>query len=183
MNNQPAGARPLYGLLAEFGSAQALIAAARKSRASGFGELDAFTPYPIEELSSELGHHRSKLPRIVLVGGLSGGLGGFLLQYFTSVIAYPLNVGGRPLNSWPAFIVPTFECTILAAALAAVLGMLFLNKLPQPHHPVFNVPRFALASRDRYFLTIKSNDPRFDRERTREFLEALGPSGVWEVEY
>jgi len=173
----------LYGIMAEFSSPEALLRAARESRAAGYRELDAFTPYPIEELSHELGHHRSRLPLIVLVGGILGAVGGFALQYWTSVIDYPLNVGGRPFNSWPAFIVPTFETTILAAALFAVLGMFFLNGLPMPHHPVFNLPRFALASRDRYFLVVKVKDPLFDRGATRKFLEGLEPSEVAEVAY
>lgn len=173
----------LYGLMAEFASPEALVAAARRAREEGYREVDGYTPYPIEELNEALGLHHSKLPLIVLIGGILGAVGGFLLQYWTSVIAYPVNVGGRPFNSWPAFIVPTFECTILAAALAAVLGMFFLNGLPMPYHPVFNVPRFALASRDRYFLVIKVLDPRFDREATRRFLETLGPTEVADVEY
>ncbi len=122
-------------------------------------------PYPIEEVSEALGHHRSKLPPIVLTGGILGALGGYALQYWSQVIEYPMNIGGRPFHSWPAFIVPTFEMTILVAALSAMLGMFFLNGLPQPYHPVFNVPRFALASRDRYFLLIEARDPKFDRDR------------------
>jgi ActD protein len=178
----PARRPPIYGLMAELPSAEALIAAARKIHDAGYTRVDAFTPYPIEELSEALGHHRSKLPPIVLTGGLLGGLGGYFLQYWVAVLHYPLNVGGRPFHSWPAFIVPTFECTILAAALSAVLGMFFLNGLPQPYHPVFNVPRFALASRDRYFLVIESRDPKFDPQATRQLLLDLNASEVSEVE-
>lgn len=173
----------LYGLLAEFSSPEALLAAAKAAREAGYRELNAYTPYPIEEVNHVLGYHRSRLPLLVLIGGLLGAVGGFALQYWTSVIDYPLNVGGRPLNSWPAFIVPTFECTILAAAITAVLGMFFLNGLPMPYHPVFNVPRFALASRDRYFLAVKINDPLFDPSGTRTFLERQGAVEVNEVEY
>ena len=172
----------LYGLLAEFAGPRRLTRAAQEARGDGYTQLDAYTPYPIEAVSEALGHHKSKLPLIVFVGGVFGFLAGFGLQYWTSVIAYPLNIGGRPLNSWIAFIPVTFETTILFAALAAVLGMLALNGLPQPHHPIFNAKRFALASRDRYFLCIEAEDPRFDREATRRFLEELGPVEVSEVE-
>jgi hypothetical protein len=172
----------LYGLMAEFRDPTAVVAAARAAHAQGYRRLDAYTPYPIEELAEALGHHsRGRLPRIVALGGLIGGASGFLLQYWASVHAYPLNVGGRPLNSWPAFIPITFETAVLAAALAAVLGMLALNGLPMPYHPAFNVPEFALASRDRFFLCIEARDPRFDPEATRRFLEGLGPSGVYDV--
>ncbi len=172
----------LYGLMAEFDNSDRLIDAAERARASGYRKLDAFTPYPIEAVSEALGHHGSKLPLLVLIGGILGALGGFGLQYWVSVIEYPLNVGGRPLNSWIAFIPVTFESTILLASLAAVLGMLALNGLPRPYHPVFNTPRFALASRDRYFLCIETADPRFDRQATEAFLQGLGPVGVYEVE-
>lgn len=171
-----------YGLMAEFPSADVLIEAAHRIHAEGYKRVEAYTPYPIEEVAHALGHHHSRLPLIVLIGGLGGMVGGYLLQYWASVIEYPLNIGGRPLHSWPAFIVPTFETTILAAAISAVLGMFALNGLPQPYHPVFNVPRFALASRDRYFLVIESRDPKFDREATRRFLLDLNASEVSDVE-
>jgi len=173
----------LYGLMAEFSSPEAVIGAAKRAREEGYCELDAYTPFPIEALAEALGHHHSKLPLIVLLGGLLGAVAGFGLQYWTSVIDYPLNVGGRPFNSWPAFIVPTFECTILGASLAAVFGMFFVNGLPMPYHPVFNVPRFAQASRDHYFLVIKAKDGKFDRKATRAFLESLGPGEVADVEH
>lgn len=174
---------PLYGLLAEFENPQDLLIAARRAYEAGYRRMDAYTPFPIDGLAEAIGFHHTRLPLIVLIGGIIGGIGGFLLQYWVSVIAYPLNVGGRPLNSWPAFIPVTFELTILVAALSAVLGMLALNGLPMPYHPVFNVPRFALATRDRFFLCIEATDPQFDREETRRFLERSQPRQVSEVEH
>ena len=169
---------PMYGLMAEFETPNALVAATERAHREGYRRMDAYSPFPIEELHEALGSHHTKLPLIVLIGGLVGCLGGYALQYWASAIAYPLNVAGKPLHSWPAFIPVTFECTILVAALSAVLGMLALNGLPQPYHPVFNVPRFALASRNRFFLCIESNDPKFELEATRRFLETLNPREV-----
>jgi hypothetical protein len=174
---------PIYGLMAEFPSADALIAAAHQVHAAGFQKVDAYTPYPIEAVSEALALPASKVPLLVLIGGLLGGFGGYMLQYWSQVIRYPMNIGGRPVHSWPAFIVPTFECTILGAALTAVIGMILLNGLPQPYHPVFNVPRFALASRDRYFLVIEARDPKFDSAATRSFLAGLNASEVSEVDH
>jgi hypothetical protein len=171
----------IYGLLAEFEDTTSLVSAAERTHHEGFRFVDAYSPYPIEELHEALGSHHTRLPLIVLIGGLVGCLGGYALQYWVSVLAYPINVGGKPLHSWPAFIPVTFECTILGAALSAVLGMLALNGLPQPYHPVFNVPRFALASRNRFFLCIESKDPKFDLEATRQFLETLNPREVTTV--
>ena len=171
----------IYGLLAEFEDPTSLVAAAERTHHAGFRCVDAYSPYPIEDLHEALGSHHTRLPLIVLIGGLVGCLGGYTLQYWVSVLAYPINVGGKPFHSWPAFIPVTFECTILGAALAAVLGMLALNGLPQPYHPVFNVPRFALASRNRFFLCIESKDPKFDLEATRHFLETLNPREVTTV--
>jgi len=181
MDRRPA-LPPIYGLMAEFDSAQALVIAARKARKIGYRRMDGYTPFPVEELSEALGHHHSPLPKIVLGGGLAGAMTAYGLQYWTSVVAYPLNIGGRPLHSWPSFIPVTFELTVLFAAFAAVFGMLALNGLPTPYHPVFNVPRFALASRDRYFLCIEAADPKFDPKLTRAFLESLSPDHVSEVE-
>ncbi|HTY42211.1 MAG TPA: DUF3341 domain-containing protein [Thermoanaerobaculia bacterium] len=172
----------LYGLMAEFDEPGKLVEATRKAREAGFTKLDAYSPYPIEALTEALDIHDRKLPAVVLGGGILGGLAGFALCYWCSVIAYPLNVGGKPFNSVPAFIVPTFETTILCAAFAAVLGMLGLNGLPMPYHPVFNAPRFALASRDRFFLCIEKRDPRFDHDATWAFLSKLGPLVVMDVE-
>jgi hypothetical protein len=172
----------LYGLMAEFQDPSDVVAAARAVRAEGYRKVDAYSPFPIEELNEALGFHRSWLPPLVLLGGITGAVGGFGLQYWASVLEYPMNIGGKPYLSWPAFIPPTFETTILLAALTAVLGMLALNGLPEPYHPVFNVPSFALASRDRFFLCIEARDPKFDVTRTRAFLETLGPSAINEVE-
>jgi hypothetical protein len=175
-------ARRLHGLMAEFDDPGALVAATAKARAEGYRRMDAYSPFPIEELHEAMGEHHSRLPLIVFIGGLAGCLAGFLLQYWVSVIAYPVNVGGRPFNSWPAFIPVTFECTILGASLSAVLGMLALNGLPMPYHSVFNVPRFALASRNRFFLCIEARDRKFDPDATRQFLETLGPREVSTVD-
>jgi len=174
---------PIYGLMAEFPSADALIEAAHQVHEAGYQKVDAYTPYPIEAVSEALALPRSKVPLIVLIGGLLGGLGGYMLQYWSQLWVYPMNIGGRPFHSWPAFIVPTFECTILGAALSAVVGMIIINGLPQPYHPVFNVPRFALASRDRYFLVIEARDPKFDTDATRRFLAGLNASEVSDVEH
>ena len=173
----------VYGLMAEFRDPGAVTAAARRAYEEGYRKMDAYTPYPIEELATALGWRaRGRLPRLVLAGGLAGAAAGYSLQYYASVIAYPVNVGGRPLHSWPSFIPITFETAILGAALTAVLGMLALNGLPRPYHPVFNAPNFALASSDRFFLCIEAADPRFDLEGTRRFLEGLDPTEVSAVD-
>ena len=173
---------PIYGVMAEFDDPSSLVTATNRAREEGYRRMDAYSPYPIEELHDALGEHHSRLPLVVLIGGLIGCIGGYSLQYWVSAIAYPINVGGKPLHSWPAFIPVTFECTILAAALSAVLGMLALNGLPMPYHPVFNVPRFALASRNRFFLVIEARDAKFDLDKTRQFLESLKPREVSTVE-
>ena len=173
----------LYGLMAEFDSPDKVVAAARRAYAEGYRRMDGYSPFPIEELSEAVGVGRSRFPILVFIGGAVGCIGGYLLQYYTMVIAYPLNIGGKPLHSWPAFIPPTFETTILLASLTAVIGMIALNGLPQPYHPVFNVPRFELASRDRFFLVIEAKDPKFDYEGTRNFLSGLEPREVSDVPY
>ncbi len=174
---------PIYGLMAEFADPASVVAAARRVREAGYRKVDAFSPYPIEELSEALDFHKSKLPLLVLLGGAAGLVGGYGLQYWTSVIDYPLNIGGRPFHSWVSFIPVTFEVTILLAALTAVLGMLALNGLPEPYHPVFNVERFALASKDRFFICIEAADPKFDHDETWRFLVSLGPRVVSDVEH
>jgi hypothetical protein len=172
----------VYGLMAEFENPQDLVEAARRTREAGFTKIDAYSPYPIEALTEALDIHDHKLPAVVLAGGIVGGLCGYALCYWTSVINYPLVVGGKPYHSAPAFIVPTFETTILFAAFAAVLGMLGLNGLPMPYHPVFNAPRFALASRDRFFLCIEARDPLYHHDETWAFLTRLSPRVVMDVE-
>jgi hypothetical protein len=172
----------IHGLMAEFENPNALVAAAYRAHFEGYRKMDAYSPFPIEELHEALGSHHTRLPLIVLIGGVLGCVGGYLLQFWTNAVSYPINVAGKPFNAWPMFIPVTFECTILGASLAAVLGMLALNGLPMPYHPVFNVSRFALASRNRFFLCIEARDPKFDIERTRGFLEALGPREVTTVD-
>jgi hypothetical protein len=169
--------------MAEFSDPHDVVSAARRVREAGYTRVDAFSPYPIEELSEALDFHHSKLPLLVLIGGVTGLLAGYALEYWVSVIEYPLNIGGRPFHSWVAFIPPAYETTILFAALTAVLGMLALNGLPEPYHPVFNVPRFALASRDRFFLVVEATDPRYDHDETWRFLVQAGARTVSEVEH
>jgi len=173
--------KPIYGLMAEFEDAESLVQAARRARDAGYRKMDAYSPVPVEALDEALGLPRNKLSFIVLIGGVTGGALGYLMQWYVAVMYYPANIGGRPLHSWPAFIPITFEMTILFSALSAVLGMLALNGLPMPYHPVFNVPRFALASRNRFFLCIEATDPLFQPEATALFLESLGPREVSEV--
>jgi len=173
----------IYGVMGEFSSPEELIHAVEKVREAGYRRVNAYSPFPVEGLSEALGLKRNMVPLICLIGGLTGGLGGFFFQYWVAVIAYPLNIAGRPLNSWPAFIPVTFELTVLGAALSAVLGMLALNGLPQPYHPVFHVPRFAFASRDRFFLCVQATDPSFDYARTRELLQSLATRTVSDVPY
>jgi len=172
---------PIYGLLAEFDTPAGLVAAAERARKEGYRCMDAYAPYPVEGLAEALKFHHTRVPLLTLIGGIVGGLAGYFMQYWIAAINYPLNIGGRPLHSWPAFIPVTFELTILGAALSAVLGMLGLNGLPMPYHPVFHVPRFALASRDRFFLCVEATDPKFDRQTTQRFLESLDSRGVFEV--
>lgn len=172
---------PIYGLMAEFDTPEEVLAAAKRAQAQGYRRMDAYTPFPVEGLSEAIGFHHTWLPLLVLIAGILGAIIGFASQYYATVIDYPINVGGRPLNSWPSYIPITFEVTILFAALTAVVGMIALNGLPMPYHPVFNVPQFALASRDRFFLCIEATDPLFDREATRRFLEGLNPREVSDV--
>jgi len=173
---------PLYGLMAEFAKSEDLLEQARRTYQAGYRQISAYSPFPIEGLSEAIGLRRTKLPLLVLLGGIAGALGGFFLQYYAAVIDYPLNIGGRPFNSWPSFTIVTFELTILVAAVVAAAGMLLLNGLPRLYHSVFNAPRFKLASQDHFFLCIKAADPRFDVAETRQFLESLAPAEVVAVE-
>lgn len=174
--------RDVYGLLAEFDDPQTLVEAARRTRAAGYRRLDAYSPIPVHGLDEALGNRPTRLPLITFIGGLLGCIGGYVLQYYFTVIDYPMNVGGRPPeHSWPAFVPIMFELTVLGAALASVLGMLALNGLPMPYHPVFNVPEFRLASRNRFFLCIEAIDPQFDEEQTRSFLADFQPRSLQEV--
>lgn len=172
---------PIYGTMAEFASAQDLVVAARRTHEAGYRKIDAFSPFPVEELAEAIGFHKNSVALVTLIGAIVGGLTGYLMQYWMAVISYPVNVGGRPYHSWPSFIIVTFELTILFGAIAAVFGMLALNGLPMPYHPVFNVPSFALASKDRFFLIVFASDPKYDPKDTRQFLEGLQPRSISEV--
>ena len=173
---------PLYGVMAEFESPTDLVAAAHKVYSLGYRRINGYSPFPIEELSEAIGFTKTGLPLIVFIGGVVGGLSGFFMQYWIAAIDYPINVGGKPTNSWPAFIPITFEMTVLFAAFSAVLGMLILNKLPQPYHPVFNLPNFALATRDRFFLAIEANDAKFNHAEVVDLLKSLNAVAVNDVE-
>jgi hypothetical protein len=172
----------LYGFLAEFDNPETLKTCIRQARQAGFRSMDAYTPYPVEGVSEELGIHHSFVPLIVLIAGLIGGLGGAFMQWYSSVFDYPLNIGGRPFNSWPSFVVITFELTILCAGLSGALGMLAVNNLPKPHHPLFNEPHFDRVTQDRFFFCIEAIDPKFDTDETWTFLESLNPEGLYAVQ-
>ena len=171
----------LHGVMAEYESAQALVDAARRTMAEGFTKVEAYSPVPIEELNDVIHKKRTVLPKLVLAGGLAGMATGFTLQYWASVIESPMNIGGRPLASWTTVIVPSYELTILFAALTAAIGMIVLSGLPQPYHPVFNVERFSMASSDQFFLVIESKDAKFDAARATAFLQSTGAKGVYDV--
>lgn len=171
----------LYGMIAEFTGHEEVVEAAKRAREQGYRCMDAYTPFPVEDLAEALGSPGTIVPLIVLIGGIIGALGGYFMEWYSMAIDYPINVGGRPFNSWPAYIPITFELMVLCASIAAIIGMLALNRLPQPYHPIFNVPEFARASTDRFFLCIEARDPKFHPASTREFLEGLKPASVKEV--
>ncbi len=171
----------LYGVMAEFASAEALLDAARQARAVGYERAEAYSPFPVEGLAEATGFRRNWVPAIVFAGGLAGGLGGYFMQWYSAVVSYPINSGGKPPHSWPEFIPVTFELTVLIAALAGVIGMLALNGLPRLYHPMFNVPEFDLASRNRFFLCLRSSERNFAPDSARRFLEERKPIRVWEV--
>jgi len=172
---------PIYGIMAEFDSATALVEAARKTHDAGYRKIDAYSPFPVEELAEAIGFHTNRVALVTLIGAIIGGLSGYLMQYWMAAVDYPVNVAGRPDHSWPSFIVITFELTILFGGISAVLGMLALNGLPMPYHPVFNVPRFAMATKDRFFLIVFSTDPKYKPADVRQFLESLQPRSISEV--
>ena len=172
---------PLYGLLAEFATADALLAAANQARQAGYVELEAYAPFEVEGLDEAVGAGPNHVALFTLLGAIAGGSGGYFMQWYSAVVDYPINSGGRPFHSWPAFIPITFELTILGAALAAVIAMLCLNGLPRLHHPLFDVPEFDLASRNRFFLCLQASNARFDGEAGKRFLESLHPLLIREV--
>ena len=170
-----------YGLMAEFDNVNDAVTAARQTYGAGYRKIDAYSPFPVEELSEAIGFHKNGVALVCLIGGLLGGSAAFTLQWWINTISYPVNIGGRPLNSWPSFIIVTFEMTILFSGLSAVFGMLALNGLPMPYHPVFNVPQFESVTKDHFFIVIFSSDKNYDAASTRQFLEGLGPISVAEV--
>lgn len=171
----------IYGLMAEFELPGQILDAGKRSHDAGYRKMDAYSPFPVHGLDEAVGFTRTKLPYIILAGALTGMFGGFFMQYIANVLHFPINIGGRPYDSWVAFIPITFECTILFGGLTAVFAMIFLNGLPMPYHPVFNVPRFERASQDRFFLCIEATDPLFDLEKTKKFLESMNPYDVYVV--
>ncbi len=171
----------LYGLMAEFRTPEELLQAVRRAGEAGYRRVEAYSPFPVEGLAEATGMKRNWVPPIVLAGGLVGGIGGYFMQWYSAVISYPINSGGKPPHSWPEFIPVTFELTVLVAAIAGVVGMLFLNGLPRLAHPVFNVREFDLASRNRFFLVLRSHEPKFSPETARDFLQRLEPIRLWDV--
>jgi hypothetical protein len=172
---------PIYGLLAEFDTPTEIVLAARRAHEEGYRHLDAYSPFPVEGLAESIGFRKNRVALVCLIGGLLGLATAYVLQYWINYIAYPLNIGGRPFHSWPSFIIVTFELTILFGGLAAALGMIVMNGLPLPYHPVFNVPSFSAASSNKFFLCIEAADPKFDRQSTFAFLSTLDPTAITEV--
>lgn len=172
----------LYGVMAEFAQAEQLLAAARAAYRAGYRKMDAYSPYAVEGVAEAIGFTKTRVPLVVLIGGIVGALTAYGMQWYSAAVSYPLNVGGRPLHSWPAFVPITFEITVLFAAIAGLIGMLAMNGLPKPYHPVFNAPEFKLASQTRFFLCIEADDHVFRAEEVREFLLSLGPVSVMEVD-
>lgn len=171
----------IYGLMAEFDTVDSVITAAHRVYEAGYRKIDAYSPFPLEELSEAIGFEKNGVALVCLCGGVLGGTAAYFLQWWINTIAYPVNIGGRPFHSWPSFIIVTFEMTILFSGLSAVFGMLALNGLPMPYHPVFNVPQFDAASRDKFFIVVFSSDKKYDPAKTRAFLESLNPTSVAEV--
>ncbi len=171
----------VYGLMAEFDSAQELLAAAHKTHQEGYRKMDAYSPFPIEGLADAIGFHKNRVSFVVLIGGLIGLMSAYALQYWVAVITFPTNVGGRPYHSWPSFIIVTFELTILFGGISSAVGMIALNGLPMPYHPVFNVPAFTQASENKFFLVVEASDPQYDPAGTRAFLSGLAPRMIAEV--
>ncbi|MBY0369194.1 DUF3341 domain-containing protein [bacterium] len=172
----------IFGLIAEFTTVETLLEAAKKVRDAGYKNTDTYSPFPVEEALDCLGQHHSRIAWLILLGGITGLASAFGLQFFVAVIDYPINVGGRPLFSWPMYFPIMFELTVLLSVFTAVFGMIGLNRLPQPYHPLFNVPEFARASKDSFFIGIESTDPKFDLAGTKSFLQSLHPRGVHEVQ-
>jgi hypothetical protein len=177
----PISGSPVYGLMAEFDSAQELLAAAHKTHEAGYKKMDAYSPFPIEGLAEAIGFHKNRVALVVLICGLIGLISAYSFQYWVAVITFPVNIGGRPYHSWPSFIIVTFELTILCGGVSSMIGMLALNGLPMPYHPVFNVPEFTKASENKFFLVVFSSDPNYDAAHTRSFLEGLAPRMIVEV--
>jgi hypothetical protein len=178
----PPEERYLYGLVAEFDDADDFLIAAGRTREEGYTRMEGYAPFPMEGMSEALGHTDTWIPKIMLVGGILGAFSGFGLLFWTTVVAYPLNIGGRPIFAWPSYIPITFEMTVLLSSLAGVVGMFLLNGLPSPYHPLFEAPNFDRATSDRFFLCVEAVDPRFDLEQTRSFLEGLRALQVSEVQ-
>jgi hypothetical protein len=171
----------LYGLVAEFIAPEPLLAAAQHAREAGYRRMDAYTPFPVEGLAETLGMRFTGVPLLTLLAGTLGGSGAYFMQWYSATIHYPLNVGGRPLHSWPAFVPVTFELTVLCASLTAAFGMLFLNGLPRPHHPIFNTPHYEERNASRFYLCVEARDAKFREEEVRRFLEEQKPEYIWEV--